>query len=1183
MTSYRTMVLALALTSGTAAAQYVATTQTISGYPSLTNPQAITLTAPNSVSDRGRATVALPFSFQFYNRQYSSLVVTANGLAFFEPSTSPTEDFPSNVAVPATIEPNGVLAPFWDDLDGNNGTSAMRQQVVSGPNGQGLAIEWKDWNRRFGMYTLTFQLRLWENGVIEYYYGTMQGSGQAISATIGIEAPAGAQGTNALPAISCLNSTVQTVPLAPVCTSNTDCIAVSGGCGRNGRCVVPSYAHCDIASFDPMSTGTPINYVRFGPPPGVDLQPTRLRVTNIAQAGNDLQISAEVSMRNFGTATSGQFNYRLFLSDDTIFDSPSADAGVADVEIVTGALPPGPFSLAPNGTVTNSATGVAPRPTAGTFYVLAVVDADNAIVETNEANNSLATSTPFFAGVDLVAESVSGPASAGPGDPVTISYSMSNQGFDPAGVVPFKIFLSADTVFSMDDREVFSDTRAVQGGENVVAQLTFTLAQTVPADDYYVLLQIDNGPAAGSVVEVSDANNQVFSRARIQVRQADLIMDRIRIARPVLPYETATAAFFGEPIRVEATVRNQGGASAPNVSVVFFLSDNETLNGLSDPFVCEEGPFVLAAGATRVIGKTCTVPTRSVANQLLTRGPYFFFAAAVAAGLAETNPSNNFAKADPVLVRGPAPNLVPINLRGPSQVGVGEVFAVTRTITNNGNRPSPAAKYRYVLSANNIITADDPVLPIVTMMGEVNERSVTLAVDQQDTATELIRIPALLSPATWTLGVLIDPDNLIDEVDKADNGFPGPQVVVVPQTLGLDPPFLPDAIVNQPYLAELSAAGTTEAATFTVKNPAELPPGIAVSMGGAITGTPARTGAYAFTVIIRTATRTTEARRGLKVSRSTASLVLVSPLLPPPARLLPYDFQLGAQGGVGPYRYVVTSGQLPSGLVLSERGRLTGAPDGALGTASAITISVIDSVGNIDSRSYVMTVVDASPFRITNPALPDGIFAQQYLVDIVAQNAGGAPISRPVRWKVLEGDLPPGLVLEDTVTERVILAGNPTNSGVFRFRLEATDGQGRSDSVTYTIFVAGSGVKLTGELPPSLDHGAAVNVQLNPSSSVTGARFWTLDGALPPGLTLSESGLVSGSIASDAPYRSYTVTVGYGASLERLVTMRAFRIDVEAPGTVMRRGCASTGGVGGSSLLVLLGLARRRRGAGRMG
>lgn len=1152
MTSFRTMVLALALCSGPAAAQYVATTQAISGYPSLTNPQAITLTAPNSVSDRGRATVQLPFTFQFYNRQYTSLIVTANGVAFFEPSTSPTEDFPSNVPIPSTIEPNGLLAPFWDDLDGNNGTSAMRQQVVTGPNGQGLAIEWKDWNRRFGMYSLTFQVRLWENGVIEYYYGTMLGSGQAISATIGIESPTGAVGTNGLPAGNCLNRAVPTMP-------------------------VPSYAHCDLTSFDPMNTGSPITYVRFGPPPGVDLMPTRLRVTSIAQAGNDLQLSAEVSMRNFGTATSGAFNYRLYLSEDTLFDPPSADAGVADVEIVTGAQPPGPFTLAPNATVTHATTGVAPRPTAGTFYVIVVVDEANTVVETNEVNNVLATSTPYFAGVDLVAEEVSGPPSAGPGDPVTVSYAITNQGFDPAGVVPFKIYLSADTVFSMDDREVYAGTRAVQGGENVLAQVTFTLPSTVPAEDYYLLLQLDDGPNAGVVVEVSDANNLVFSRQRMQVRQADLIMDRIRVARPVLPYDNATAAFFGEPIRLEATVRNQGGATAPNVSVVFFLSDNETLNGLTDPFVCEEGPFALAPGAERSVGKTCTVPTRSVGNQLLPRGPYFFFAAAVAPGLAETNPGNNFAKADPVLVRGPAPNLLATNLRGPTRAGLGEVFAVTRTITNNGNRASPAVRYRYVLSANTIITADDPALSIVTMTGEVADRTVTLAVDQQDTQTEFVRVPPTLAPAPFYLGVLIDPDNLVDEVDKADNGLAGPLVQLVAQPLALEPPFLADAIVDQPYRAELTAGGTTSAATFQAKNPAELPMGITVSPQGLISGTPTRTGAYAFTVVISAGGKTVEARRGLKVSRSTASLVLASPLLPPPARLLPYDFQLGAQGGVGPYRYTVSSGLLPSGLVLSERGRLSGTPDGALGTASQITLSVVDAVGNVDSRQYLMRVVDASPFRIVTPSMPNGIFGQQYLVDIVAQNAGGAPISRPVRWQVLEGALPGGLVLEDTVTERVILSGNPTSSGVFRFRLEATDAQGRSDSATYTIFVAGGGVVISGDVPRSLDRGAAVNAQLNPSSTVTGARFFGLDGALPPGVTLSEAGLVSGTIASDAPYRSYTLNVAYGPSREQVVTMRPIRIDVETPRTMTRASCAATGGLELSGLAALLVLARGRR------
>ncbi|MDX2013061.1 MAG: CARDB domain-containing protein [Myxococcaceae bacterium] len=1165
MRSYRTLALVLAVWAGTSAAQYQAVPQAGIGYPALTNPQTVTLLAAGDAGielDRGRALLQLPFSFQFYNRQYTAVYVTANGALFFEPTTNPNDDFPSNVAIPSTTEPNGVIAPFWEDLDGNNGSSAVRQQVVSGPNGQGLAIEWRDWNRRFGSYTLNFQVRLWENGVIEFFYGTMQGAGQAISATIGIESPTGAQGTNGL---------------GPIANP-----AVDGG--QQFRCLnrtnpnapVPSFAHCDLSSFDPLNTGTPISYIRFGPPPGVDLQPTRVRITGIAQAGNDLQLNVETSIRNFGTVASPPFSYKLYLSQDTIFDPPLADGGVSDSEIVTPG-PRGPFTLNPNAAIVDSAGGVAPRPTSGTFYVLAVADPEGLVTETNENNNVFATSTPFFAGVDLVAESVSGPPSAGPGDPVTVSYTFTNQGFDPPGVVPFKIYLSADTVFSGDDRQVFSGTRAVSGGETVIAQSTFLLPSTVPAEDYFILLVLDDGPTAGVIVEVSDANNQVFSRARMQVRQADLIVERIRVARPVTPFETATAAFFGESIRIEATVRNQGGASAPNVSLIFYLSDNETLNGLTDPFICDEGPFALAPGTSRTVEKTCTVPSLAVSGQPLVRGPFFFFAAATAAGLAETDPSNNFAQAPPLLVRSPAPNLLPTNLRGPLRAAAGEVFAVTRTLANTGNRPSPAVRYRYVVSANTVITRDDPVLPIVTPTGDVAERSVTLAVDQRDTATELIRIPLSVTPATYYLGVLLDPDELVDEVDKADNGLAGPLTEVVAQSLGVAPTALPDALVNQPYLAELSATGTAAASTFVARVPAELPPGLTLSMDGRMAGTPTRTGAYAFTVAVTAGGRTIDARLSLKVSRSTASLVLTTTLLPPPARLLTYDFQAGATGGVGPYRFLVSNGVLPSGLVLSDRGRLSGSPSGDLGTSTTFTLSVVDSVGNVDSRVFTMTVVDASPFRITTAALLNGTLGEDYLVDIESSNAGGAPVSRPVRWTVLEGTLPPGLTLENSATERVIISGQPTGAGLFRFRLEATDNQGRSDSVGYVVLVAGNGVSILGELPPSLDRGAQVSVQLSASARVDGARFVVMDGSLPPGVSIDDAGLVTGTIDAEAAYRSYTITVGYGAGRDQLVTMKALRIDVEPPREIVRRGCASTGGVGLSALLALAGLTRRRR------
>lgn len=267
-------------------AQYVANPQAGVSYPALTNAVPIVLTAPgsNDPKDKGRATVALGFDFPFYNRVYSQITVTSNGVLFLEPSTGPNTaaDFPGNVAIPNGAEPNGVIAPLWDDLFGSNQTSALQRQPITGSNGTGVAIEFKDWSRWPSGFFLTFQVRLWQNGIIEFYYGQLTGMGPTpLTATIGIESASGTAGTRGL--------------------SNCN-------------------ADCSLTSFDPNGTGTLINFIRFSPPAGVDLQALSLRVDSITQTASDLTIGTTFGLRNFGTVGSPTFNYGVYLSDDTIYD-----------------------------------------------------------------------------------------------------------------------------------------------------------------------------------------------------------------------------------------------------------------------------------------------------------------------------------------------------------------------------------------------------------------------------------------------------------------------------------------------------------------------------------------------------------------------------------------------------------------------------------------------------------------------------------------------------------------------------------------------------------------------------------------------------------------------------------------------------------------------------------------------
>jgi len=1136
MSFHRPLVVALLVAAGPSAAQYVASTQAGVPYPALTSATPITLVAPASFppSDRGRATFALGFTFPYYDRTYTSITVTANGLAFLEPSSgaSSNNDFGGNLAIPNPSEPNAVIAPLWDDLIGNNPTSAIQQQAVTGANGTGLAIEWKDWSKWPGSTSclLSFQVRLWDNGVVEFFYGPMV-CGLSITATIGVGSPSGATGTTPF------------------------------GCG----------IACGLASFDPTSSGNPVTYIRFGPRPGVDLQANSLTVSGITEDAGLLTVSSQLTMRNFGTAAGGPFTYRLWLAQDTIMD---LDAGApTSGGLAFSPTSQGPLTLQPYERSTQSATSTVPRPDGGTWYVVALLDDTNAVAETNELNNVVATSAPLAAGVDLVAQTITGPTIGGPGDSLTVHATFTNQGFSEAGAVPVNVWLSLDGSLAAATL-VSSTTVTVLGGQNVAQDFTFVVPASLHEGDYFLVLQLNDTQV---VPETNYTNDVATSQARLTIRQADLVMDEVRVERATWPNDLTSLAFFGEPIRVEAVLRNQGGATAPNVAVAVFLSDNELLNGFTDPFVGQVTGLSLAPGQTMVVPLTATVPTLSTANQPLARGTYWFFAAAVAPGLAERNPNNNFIQSAAIFVREPAPNLVARNIQSPPRGAVGETLVVRRGLANLGNRPAANVKYSYYLSANTIITNEDVLLPIDGPSGPVAQGTVSLPVDAQDDATERVLVPPGVTPGTYYLGVLLDPDNLVDEPTKADNGLAGQRLEVVAQALDLAPPSVPDALLGSAYDVQLVAIGAGGAVTFTPGDAAELPPGLTLTSAGRLFGTPTAVGVYGFTVQVSDAGRVAAVRRTMRVVAATASIAITTAQLPAPARTLDYDTQLGVAGGRAPYSWSVDSGLLPAGLTLSASGRLTGQPTGALGTVSTFTLRVRDVVGNTDARQYSLTIVDSVPFRFVTHEVPGGVVGTDYLAELVVTNANAVPVVRPVTWSVGVGRLPDGLALEPSTSERVLLSGTPAAAGLSRFSIDAVDAEGRITSETFLLLVLTSSVKIGGPVPAEVLRASDVAAQLVAQPSVSTAQWFVRDGQLPPGLSLAPSGQLAGTVDAEAPYGPYVFTVGYGVTRDSLQTMRGYRVDVVDKLTVTKKcGCSGVDGAGLLALLAVMGLRRRR-------
>jgi len=177
----------------------------------------------------------------------------------------------------------------------------------------------------------------------------------------------------------------------------------------------------------------------------------------------------------------------------------------------------------------------------------------------------------------------------------------------------------------------------------------------------------------------------------------------------------------------------------------------------------------------------------------------------------------------------------------------------------------------------------------------------------------------------------------------------------------LSPATLPAAPAATPYSQTITAS---PAATYTFSvTSGALPPGLSLASSGPSTallsGTPTTAGSFTFTI---TATDTTTGCFGSQIYTMLANCptITISPTtLPNTARFIPYNQQLTASGGVGPFTFVVTGGSLPSGITLSPSGLLSGQTQSA--GAFQVTISATDSNSCAGSQGYAFSVATEIP------------------------------------------------------------------------------------------------------------------------------------------------------------------------------------------------------------------------------
>lgn len=177
----------------------------------------------------------------------------------------------------------------------------------------------------------------------------------------------------------------------------------------------------------------------------------------------------------------------------------------------------------------------------------------------------------------------------------------------------------------------------------------------------------------------------------------------------------------------------------------------------------------------------------------------------------------------------------------------------------------------------------------------------------------------------------------------------------------------------------LAATGGTAPYTYQVAAGSALPAGITLTAAGVIAGTPTVPGNYTFTInvldsngVITATSQTTSATFTLKVD--VAPLVITTTSLPNAVPGSPYQQTLLVTGGIAPYTYSISSGALPSGLILSQVGVLSGRAATA-GTYN-FTLQVTDAEGTPQLASQPLTLVVASALTPgVNNAMLNGSYA----------------------------------------------------------------------------------------------------------------------------------------------------------------------------------------------------------------
>jgi len=319
------------------------------------------------------------------------------------------------------------------------------------------------------------------------------------------------------------------------------------------------------------------------------------------------------------------------------------------------------------------------------------------------------------------------------------------------------------------------------------------------------------------------------------------------------------------------------------------------------------------------------------------------------------------------------------------------------------------------------------------------------------------------------------------------------------QTITVTNPANNSGVAGVAFSETFTQSGGIGTTTFSLAS-GTLPAGLALAANGTLSGTPTQTGTFPITVKATDSNGCTGTGATYTLTISCQTITVTNPAVNTGTVGTPFSETFTQSGAIGTATFSLASGTLPSGMSLSASGVLAGTPTQS--GSFPITVKVTDSNGCTGTGPTYTLTINCQTITVTNPGNTTGTVGTAFSATFSQSGAIGTATFTTA------SALPTGL----TLSAAGVLSGTPTQTGTFPITVTVTDSNGCTGTgPTYTLVISCQTITVTNPATTTGTVDAPFSATFTQSGAIGTATFSIASGSLPAGLTLSASGVLSGT------------------------------------------------------------------------